>query len=85
MRPDIDHADESWQARHTGICIAQQIAIVISCAVLPRLRNFVDCIANGSSDEQQQIQTMAALGLAALAAATTPYGIEAFDSVLKPL
>ncbi|KAE9400027.1 ARM repeat-containing protein [Gymnopus androsaceus JB14] len=77
MRPDIDHADEySWQARHTGIRIVQQIAIMMGCAVLPHLRNLVDCIAHGLSDEQQK---------AALAEAAAPYGIESFDNVLKPL
>ncbi|KAJ7623334.1 armadillo-type protein [Roridomyces roridus] len=68
---------KSWQARHTGIRIVQQIAIMMGCAVLPHLRNLVDCIA--------RVRTMTALGLAALAEAAAPYGIESFDNVLKPL
>ena len=32
-----------------------------------------------------QVRTITALALAALAEAATPYGIESFDSVLKPL
>ncbi|CAK5267607.1 unnamed protein product [Mycena citricolor] len=76
---------KSWQARHTGIRIVQQIAIMMGCAVLPHLRNLVDCIARGLSDEQQKVRTMTALGLAALAEAAAPYGIESFDNVLKPL
>jgi splicing factor 3B subunit 1 len=44
---------KSWQARHTGIRIVQQIAIMMGCAVLPHLRNLVDCIAHGLSDDQQ--------------------------------
>ena len=32
-----------------------------------------------------QVRTITALSLAALAESATPYGIEAFDSVLKPL
>ncbi|KAF7370749.1 Small nuclear ribonucleoprotein [Mycena sanguinolenta] len=76
---------KSWQARHTGIRIVQQIAIMMGCAVLPHLRNLVDCIAKGLSDEQQKVRTMTALGLAALAEASAPYGIESFDTVLKPL
>lgn len=36
-------------------------------------------------DEQQKVRTITALALAALAEAATPYGIESFDSVLKPL
>src|SRR3984957_16249676 len=48
---------KSWQARHTGIKIVQQIAILMGCAVLPHLRNLVDCIAHGLSDEQQKVRT----------------------------
>ena len=29
---------KSWQARHTGIKIVQQIAIQMGCAVLPHLK-----------------------------------------------
>lgn len=36
-------------------------------------------------DEQQKVRTITALALAALAESATPYGIESFDSVLKPL
>ena len=42
------------------------------------------CIT-GLIDEQQKVRTITALALAALAEAATPYGIESFDSVLKPL
>ena len=40
---------------------------------------------SGLSDEQQKVRTITALGIAALAEAAAPYGIESFDSVLKPL
>lgn len=43
-----------------------------------------DC-ATGLVDEQQKVRTISALAIAALAEAATPYGIESFDSVLKPL
>ncbi|KAK6151376.1 hypothetical protein DH2020_014011 [Rehmannia glutinosa] len=99
MRPDIDNIDEyvrnttarafsskkSWQARHTGIKIVQQIAILIGCAVLPHLRSLVEIIEHGLNDENQKVRTITALSLAALAEAAAPYGIESFDSVLKPL
>lgn len=81
----VCRSKKSWQARHTGIRIVQQIAIMMGCAVLPHLRNLVDCVAHGLSDEQQKVRTMTALALAALAEAAAPYGIESFDSVLKPL
>ena len=81
----VCRSKKSWQARHTGIRIVQQIAIMMGCAVLPHLRNLVDAIAHGLQDEQQKVRTMTALGIAALAEAAAPYGIESFDDVLKPL
>jgi splicing factor 3B subunit 1 len=81
----VCRSKKSWQARHTGIRIVQQIAIMMGCAILPHLRALVDCIAHGLTDEQQKVKTMTALGLAALAEAAHPYGIESFDAVLKPL
>lgn len=39
----------------------------------------------GLVDEQQKVRTITALAIAALAESATPYGIESFDSVLKPL
>ncbi|XP_071812328.1 splicing factor 3B subunit 1-like isoform X2 [Apostichopus japonicus] len=76
---------KSWQARHTGIKIVQQIAILMGCAILPHLKNLVEIIEHGLVDEQQKVRTITALAVAALAEAATPYGIESFDSVLKPL
>jgi splicing factor 3B subunit 1 len=76
---------KSWQARHTGIKIIQQIAILMGCAILPHLKSLVEVIEHGLEDEQQKVRTITALGIAALAEAATPYGIESFDSVLKPL
>ncbi|KAH8333582.1 hypothetical protein KR059_000993, partial [Drosophila kikkawai] len=76
---------KSWQARHTGIKIVQQIAILMGCAILPHLKALVEIIEHGLVDEQQKVRTITALAIAALAEAATPYGIESFDSVLKPL
>ena len=45
----------------------------------------VNFLFSGLIDEQQKVRTITALALAALAEAATPYGIESFDSVLKPL
>ncbi|TMW66719.1 hypothetical protein Poli38472_014031 [Pythium oligandrum] len=74
----------TWQARHTGIKIVQQIAILMGCAVLPHLTHLVEIIQDGLKDEQK-VRTITALALAALAEAAYPYGIESFDSVLRPL
>lgn len=68
-----------------GIKIVQQIAILMGCAILPHLRSLVEIIEHGLVDEQQKVRTITALAIAALAEAATPYGIESFDSVLKPL
>lgn len=81
----VCRSKKSWQARHTGIKIVQQIAIMMGCAVLPHLKNLVEAVAHGLEDEQQKVRTMTALAIAALAEAAAPYGIESFDSVLRPL
>ena len=43
----VCRSKKSWQARHTGIKIVQQIAILMGCAVLPHLRSLVEIIENG--------------------------------------
>lgn len=76
---------KSWQARHTGIKIVQQIALLMGPAVLPYLRELVDIVSHGLTDEMQKVRIITALTLAALAEAAYPYGIESFDSVIRPL
>ncbi|KAJ2747899.1 U2 snRNP component prp10 [Coemansia sp. BCRC 34301] len=76
---------KSWQARQTGIRVVRQTAILVRSGVLPHLRGLVDCISHGLDDEHLAVRTTTALALAALAEAAAPYGIESFDSVLKPL
>ncbi|KAM1111326.1 hypothetical protein COP2_010733 [Malus domestica] len=62
----VCQSKKSWQARHTGIKIVQQIAISIGCAVLPHLRSLVEIIGNGLSDENQVVRTITALSLSLL-------------------
>ena len=81
----VCQSKKSWQARHTGIKIVQQIAILMGAAVLPHLKMMVSITEHGLVDEQQKVRTITALCLSALAEAAFPYGIEAFDSVLRPL
>eukprot|EP00007_Cunea_sp_BSH-02190019_P009911 CAMPEP_0174230298 /NCGR_PEP_ID=MMETSP0417-20130205/1073_1 /TAXON_ID=242541 /ORGANISM="Mayorella sp, Strain BSH-02190019" /LENGTH=1270 /DNA_ID=CAMNT_0015307951 /DNA_START=119 /DNA_END=3931 /DNA_ORIENTATION=+ len=81
----VCQSKKSWQARHTGIKIVQQIAILMGCATLPHLESLVEIVGHGLKDEQSKVRTITALALASLAEAATPYGIESFDSVLKPL
>lgn len=76
---------KSWQARHTGVKIVQQIPILMGCAVLPHLKGLVDCIGENLNDEQAKVRTVTSLALAALAEAANPFGIESFDDILNPL
>lgn len=76
---------KSWQARHTGIKIVQQIALLMGCAVLPYLRSLVEIVSHGLTDDMQKVRIITALTLAALAEAAHPYGVESFDSVIRPL
>ncbi|PGH18924.1 hypothetical protein AJ80_04251 [Polytolypa hystricis UAMH7299] len=76
---------KSWQARHTGVKIVQQIPILMGCAILPHLQGLVDCIADNLSDEQAKVRTVTSLAVAALAEAANPYGIESFQDILGPL
>lgn len=76
---------KSWQARHTGIKIVQQIALLMGVAVLPYLRELVEIISHGLTDDMQKNRIMTALTCSALAEAAHPYGIESFDSVIRPL
>ena len=82
----VCRSKKSWQARHTGIKIVQQTAILLGCGVLPHLSSLVAVVAGGLSDAgAPKVRTMAGLALAALAEAAAPYGIDAFDDVLEPL
>ncbi|KAJ9285314.1 hypothetical protein DTO027B5_3137 [Paecilomyces variotii] len=81
----VCRSKKSWQARHTGVKIVQQIPILMGCAILPHLKGLVDCIADNLSDEQAKVRTVTALAIAALAEAANPYGIESFDEILNPL
>jgi splicing factor 3B subunit 1 len=81
----VCQSKKSWQARHTGIKIVQQISILMGSAVLPHLHSLVEIIDHGLNDEQQKVKTVTALALAALAEASAPYGFESFGNVLKPL
>lgn len=76
---------KSWQARHTGIKVVQQIAILMGCAILPHLKQLVSVVEHGLEDNEPKVKTITALAIAALAEAAAPYGIESFDNVLRPL
>ena len=81
----VCRSKKSWQARHTGVKIVQQIPILMGCAILPHLKGLVDCIGDNLGDEQAKVRTVTSLAIAALAEAANPYGIESFDDILNPL
>ena len=81
----VCRSKKSWQARHTGVKIVQQVPILMGCAILPHLKGLVDCIGDNLSDEQAKVRTVTSLAIAALAEAANPYGIESFDDILNPL
>lgn len=81
----VCRSKKSWYARHTGIKIVQQIAILMGFGVLPHLRELVQVVGPGLQDEQAKVRTVSALALAALAEACAPFGIESFEPVMKPL
>ncbi|KAK4996780.1 U2 snRNP component prp10 [Elasticomyces elasticus] len=81
----VCRSKKSWQARHTGVKIVQQIPILMGCAVLPHLAGLVECIGENLNDEQAKVRTVTSLAFAALAEASSPYGIESFDPILNPL
>ncbi len=81
----VCRSKKSWQARHTGVKIVQQIPILMGCAILPHLKGLVDCIGDNLNDEQAKVRTVTSLAIAALAEAANPYGIESFDEILNPL
>ncbi|KAA6416256.1 MAG: U2 snRNP component prp10 [Lasallia pustulata] len=81
----VCRSKKSWQARHTGVKIVQQVPILMGCAILPHLKGLVDCIGDNLSDEQAKVRTVTSLAIAALAEAANPYGIESFQDILNPL
>lgn len=70
---------KSWFARHSGLKIIQQIAILSGCTLLPYLNDLWKCVEAGLlDDEQPKVRTMAALSLSALAESSYPFGREIF-------
>ena len=76
---------KSWQARHTGLKVVAQLGLLAGSALLPHLKGLVGVASAGLEDEAIKVRTQAALAVASLAEAAAPYGIEAFDAVLRPL
>ncbi|CAH6720413.1 U2 snRNP component Hsh155p [[Candida] jaroonii] len=80
---------KSWQAKHTGIKIIQQLCIQLGSgngnSILPHLRQFVVLLTPAISDDQAQIRMITANTLSQLADTVAPYGIESFEPIIEPL
>ncbi len=72
----VCQSKRSWQIRRKGIKLVRQIAVVMGVGLLPHLKKLVEIIERGLTDEQQKVRIITALALAALAEASTPYGID---------
>lgn len=81
----VCRSKKSWMARHTGMRMIQQIAILLGYGVLSHLRSLVECVSVGLEDEQLKIRLISTLALSALAEASSPHGIEAFNDIIDPL
>lgn len=79
------HSKKSWRARHTGVKIIQQTAMLLRRGVLPHLQGLIECIRDGLTDEYTPIRNISANTIATLAQMSYPYGIESFNIVLEPL
>ena len=51
----VCQSKKSWQARHTGIKIVQQISILMGCAVLPHLKASTRHIFSASALSQHDL------------------------------
>mmetsp|Transcript_7544 Transcript_7544/g.10645 ORF Transcript_7544/g.10645 Transcript_7544/m.10645 type:complete len:799 (+) Transcript_7544:63-2459(+) len=76
---------KSWQARHTGIKVIQQIAILLKSSVRPYVKKFLEIIKHGILDENERIRTLTALTISQLADSIYPNGIEFFHDILQIL
>ncbi|PON44002.1 Coatomer beta subunit [Parasponia andersonii] len=63
----------------------RQLLIKVGVLELRWVLDLLEILEHGLNDENQKVRTITVLSLAALAEASAPYGIESFDSVLKPL
>lgn len=80
---------KSWQARHTGIKIIQQLCMQLGpgngSPILPYTQQLIQLIQPTLSDEMLPIRLIAATTLSQMAETVYPYGIESFEPVLEPL
>ncbi|KAI8870753.1 ARM repeat-containing protein [Ramicandelaber brevisporus] len=78
-------SEAHWQARHTGVKIIRDLARMMGCGILAHLDVLVECIEPCLSDEDNRVRIMTGTALAELASASAPYGIEAFEPLIREL
>ncbi|ODV89574.1 hypothetical protein CANCADRAFT_140918 [Tortispora caseinolytica NRRL Y-17796] len=86
--PFIDavcHSKRKWEARFTGLKTVREITVLVGVGILPYLSALVECAAFSMQDERTRLKVLAVDVLSSLAETASPYGIESFEPVLKPL
>ncbi|GFS36968.1 splicing factor [Actinidia rufa] len=84
MFPDIHNIDEYVRSTTSISCSIVASDLGIS-PLLPFLKQVLEVVSNGVSDEDEEVRIGTAVALAALSEASAPYGIESFESVLRLL
>ncbi|KAG0660560.1 hypothetical protein C6P44_003064 [Monosporozyma unispora] len=77
------HSKKSWRARHTGVKVIQQIALLLGVDILRHLIPLIRCVKDGLYDDHIPLRILTANTIAILAEKTDPYGIEVFNIVLE--
>lgn len=81
----VCRAQSSAEARWIGCRAIQQLALIAGCGVLARLSVLVGALMEPLQDPVFTIRSAAAAAIAALAEASSPYGVESFTPVLDSL
>ncbi|KAK5961341.1 U2 snRNP complex subunit HSH155 PWA37_001194 [Arxiozyma heterogenica] len=79
------HSQKSWRARHTGVKIIQQIAILMGMDILRHLIPLIRCLKDSLYDEHISIRILTANTISILAEKCNPYGIEVFNIILEDI
>lgn len=79
------HSRKSWRARHTGVKIIQQIAILMGADILRHLIPIIRCIRDNLYDEHIPLRILTANTISILAEKCDPYGIEVFNIILEDI
>ncbi|QPG75206.1 hypothetical protein FOA43_002556 [Brettanomyces nanus] len=81
----VCNSKKSWLARHTGVRIVSQIALLMGPTILPYLNQLVRCVLRNIDDDNLSVRTMAANTISVLAEASKPYGFESLEPAIEPL